>query len=413
MSDTISSKQRSQPIFVVGVPRSGTTLLAAMLAAHSRLGCGPETNFFALLGRADRRALFSRATWPQRALEWLSSPLLEGESLLRRFELERSQLEWRLKSGRRTPEGLLTALMEAHLAAVGKARWIEKSPVHALHLETLRRWFPAAPVVRIVRDPRDVALSVAGVPWGPGDYPGGLLYWRRFDERSARFFATDRCVLSVRYEDLLQAPDAVLADLCHGIGEIFERDMLTPGSSARSLMRPHETWKGRVEGALDPGRAGRWRSVLGEDDVRLAHQLVGDRLAAHGYDAGAATPSGSFVCVRPRNERLAALPLLLDGLRAAGSRIWPREPGETPTCGIYVGDPDENDWLGYGRVQRLRATFSTVMELLRLRVSRRAIHWVGRRARRGSGVCAKVLGVTLRALATSRELPLCQDGKEK
>lgn len=413
MSDAMRWRRRPEPIFVVGVPRSGTTLLAAMLAAHSRLGCGPETNFFALLGRADRRALFSRATWPQRALDWLSSPLLEGESLLRRFGLERSQLEWRLKGGRRTPAGLLNALMESHLAALGKVRWIEKSPVHALHLETLRRWFPAAPVVRIVRDPRDVALSVAGVPWGPGDYPGALLYWRRFDERSAPFFATDRRVLSVRYEDLLQAPDAVLADLCHGIGEIFERDMLNPGSGARALRRPHETWKSRVEGILDPGRAGRWRSVLGEDDVRLAHQLVGDRLAAHGYDAGAATPSGSFVCVRPRNERLAALPPLLDGLRAAGSRIWPREPGEAPRCGIYVGDPDEDDWLGYGRVQRLRATIATVIELLRLRVSGRGIHWVDGRARRGSGVCARALGVALRALATSRELPFCQDGTER
>lgn len=61
------------PIFVVGVARSGTTLLAAMLSSHSRLSCGPETFFFHALDKRPSQELLHPQHWPERAVEFLFS----------------------------------------------------------------------------------------------------------------------------------------------------------------------------------------------------------------------------------------------------------------------------------------------------------------------------------------------------
>ncbi|MDT8305503.1 MAG: sulfotransferase, partial [Anaerolineae bacterium] len=62
------------PIFVVGVQRSGTTLLAALLAAHSRMSCGPETHFFRWLAEEEEPSRLCRAdSWPETAVSFLSA----------------------------------------------------------------------------------------------------------------------------------------------------------------------------------------------------------------------------------------------------------------------------------------------------------------------------------------------------
>jgi hypothetical protein len=61
---------------------------------------------------------------------------------------------------------MLESLAATSASAAGKARWVEKTPNHLLYLEEIRRYYPSAFILRIVRDPRDVALSLTGVPFG-------------------------------------------------------------------------------------------------------------------------------------------------------------------------------------------------------------------------------------------------------
>ena len=82
------------PIFVVGVPRSGTTLLAAMLSAHSRMSCGPETHLFPWVSRVDGERLCDKDLWPDTATEFLSSISFSTYSGSQRIQLiEKYQLE--------------------------------------------------------------------------------------------------------------------------------------------------------------------------------------------------------------------------------------------------------------------------------------------------------------------------------
>src|SRR4051812_2800803 len=77
----LDAPRPAPPIFIVGVPRSGTTLLSAMLGAHPRLVCGPETHFFHQFGRRDPRAFGRRADWPKVAIDYLYSIEHVGESI--------------------------------------------------------------------------------------------------------------------------------------------------------------------------------------------------------------------------------------------------------------------------------------------------------------------------------------------
>ena len=68
------SRTGQPPVFIAGFPRSGTTLLAGLLGAHSRLICGPETEFFTGLELANRgNRLCRAATWPEEAANYLDS----------------------------------------------------------------------------------------------------------------------------------------------------------------------------------------------------------------------------------------------------------------------------------------------------------------------------------------------------
>lgn len=153
------------PIVVVGAPRPDTTLLASMLARHSRIACGPETQVFNKLSPERLQAAFDDPAWPNRAVKLVL--------LLTPWRVKPSPgcsdtqdatcgTFWRRASPTRA---LLESLTALPARKRGKARWAEKTPNHLPHLPTLRRHYPDARVVRIVRDPRDSALSMRQPPW--------------------------------------------------------------------------------------------------------------------------------------------------------------------------------------------------------------------------------------------------------
>ena len=152
------------PIFIVGVPRSGTTLLAAMLAAHSRISCGPETHFFRKLSKADEDRLVMPATWPDAAIDFVCS--IEHASfsnrkpiaLIEKYDIDRRQIADYLQQKEPSIANILASITDQYRSKMGKMRWAEKTPDHLMTLHRLRQSFPDAPVVRIIRDPRDVAL---------------------------------------------------------------------------------------------------------------------------------------------------------------------------------------------------------------------------------------------------------------
>lgn len=300
------------PIFVVGVARSGTTLLSAMLSAHSRLDCGPESRFFARFRHVDaerRATILDPVTWPRPAVDFIASLRNQGHPIHELFGLELGEIGRYLAWREPSPAAMLESLTVLHARQAGKPRWIEKTPRHLLMTDTLRQLWPAAPIVRIVRDPRDTALSLARMPFATDSVVGNLVRIDHDHRVSRAAITADPRVMTARYEDLVTEPERELRRICSFIGEDYEPGMLDAREQAGNVAAEHEWWKASVSGPLQTGSVGRWHEEMSADACRFAALHLADFLREHGYDGALEAEAEVAIvpgadAVGPKNERL-------------------------------------------------------------------------------------------------------------
>jgi Sulfotransferase family len=279
----MSKRIQSPPIFVVGAPRSGTTLLAAMINAHRRLACGNETHFFAGLQGAIVDYLIDRRHWPRRALEYVCRLAHVGRTVLDLYQVDVGAYSAALARSRPAVSSILDCLMAGYLVRVGKSRWAEKTPGHLKRFAIIREHFPNSPVICLFRDPRDVARSLMKVPWSESTFYSGLLTWKSYCEYYKRLIMYDRRSMLLRFEDLIEDRLAACQRICAFVGEDFDPGMLDTSHSAIAVGSELEPYKSDVAEPVDPGRAFAWRKDLRECDRVLADSMLGRDLLWLGY----------------------------------------------------------------------------------------------------------------------------------
>lgn len=409
------SQGGTSPVFVVGVARSGTTLLAAMLAAHPRLDCGPESRFFARLRHLDRTArerLVDERLWPGPALEFLASLDNQGRPIIDLFGLTPDEVRAWLAARRPSIQAMLESLVVQHAERRGKARWVEKTPRHLLVLDSLRQLWPDGRIVRIVRDPRDVALSLAGMPFAGDSLVGNLVRIDQDDRASRDFLARDGRSFSLRYEDLVAEPERELRRLCEFLGEAFEPAMLERGEAVEGVAADHEWWKRSVSGPLDLSRMGRWPAAMPPDVQRFAALHLAEYLTEHGYPEP--RPAAGRVAIVPVADAVGARheDLLLGLARRdlVVERPAPRSAADLRSQEglIFMGVRGQLDPVRESAPLRRAASLLLLAALLvERRASGRPVLWVARattRARRASDP-GELLVVTLLRLLARRVRP--------
>lgn len=273
------------PIFIVGIPRSGTTLLAAMVAAHSRIACGPETQFFYKLPPGQLELAVADRFWPRRAVRLVCSLTLAGQNVVRLFGLRRRHVWWFLSRRAPSVSAMLESLTLSYARRVGKTRWAEKTPNHLLHLDAIRVEWPGAPIVRIVRDPRDAASSMRRLPWASDSVLDNCRLWNEWHDASRDFFRRDDRSMTLRLEDLLGDPEEELQRLCEFVGERYEPAMLETSRTASAISSRGEPWKAAVSESLDRGRVYLWRHELPADVLAAASACCCSGIREFGYPA--------------------------------------------------------------------------------------------------------------------------------
>ncbi len=187
------------PIFVIGSPRSGTTLLRLMLDAHPRISCGEETHFLRSL-----QAVVGR--------DW---DLVATYGFGREWWLERIA-------------SFYAGFQAEVLGRSGKVRWAEKDPTYTLLLDFIDGLFPDAVYVHLLRDGHDVVASFRD-RWGyRAAARAAKSEWARY-VRAARSFGRTlppERFLELRYEDLVTDPDAEGRRLFSFLGEEWDPAVL-------------------------------------------------------------------------------------------------------------------------------------------------------------------------------------------
>ena len=289
--------------FVVGVSRSGTTLLRLMLDAHPDLTIPAETHFVPMVANVCDELIAEGASSEvirERALEAMTGHPRWGDFLLDSEEV-------RVRMGQYDPVttgDAIRAFYEACAAQQGKPRWGDKSPPYTYKAPRVQAALPEAHFIHIIRDGRDVALSLAEVSWGPDDITEAAKKWVK-ELRKARKRAKQLArgtYVEVRYEDLVTDPGPVLRRILDHVDLPWSDQMLDYPKYAQERMRGEmeRTLRPLGGGTItaeertrqhqllfeppSPGRAGRWRTEMSQENRRAFEAVAGPLLKKLGYE---------------------------------------------------------------------------------------------------------------------------------
>jgi hypothetical protein len=206
------------PFFIVGSARSGTTLLRVILNAHPAVTVPPESRFVTELWRGSDEV---------RIEDFLAG--LEGHRQFKSWSLPIDSVRAELPDDDDVPYATaIEAVYLAYAKHVGKEVWGDKTPRYVEHIPFISGLFPEARFVHLVRDGRDVALSYAKVPFGPKTVAKTAALWARrvrLGVSDGRRLGDSR-YKEIRYEDLVDTPEATTKALCAFLGIEFDPDMM-------------------------------------------------------------------------------------------------------------------------------------------------------------------------------------------
>ncbi|WP_310447394.1 sulfotransferase [Thiobacillus sp.] len=310
-SDSQTPSPRNGPIFIVGAPRSGTTVLQYRLRNHPRISLPTgESHFFIPLYRnqADFGDL-SQLNSVRRVLHAMldqSRDFLETDLHGLKFDADTLARELHA-NGCHTLPAIIAGVFEKNAQGEGKARWGDKTPYYVMHLPKLIEWFPDAQIVHLIRDGRDVALSLFGRQHDFYVYNSYFAaeYWESYVEKGraqGRQLAPGQ-YLELRYEALLADPEATMKTLCAFLGEAFSSGLF----DVTAVDDPGKT--PLVHKPLRADNAGKWRSKMSTAQIRAFESVSGNTLREFGYElVTPAAPPSTVVkaAYRLHNQLLSA-----------------------------------------------------------------------------------------------------------
>lgn len=312
-----SEEVRAPFPFFVGCGRSGTTLLRAIFDSHPELAVTHESDFIPALGANRRRYERAGGFDADRFVEdlWVAA-----SRRLSMWGLSRDQVATAVAAAEPTSYAdAVRSLFAAYAASQGKPRYADKTPRYVRHMPALARMFPEARFVHIIRDGRDVALSMLEVAFGPASIDDAARFWRRQVQRGRQDGARlgGGRYVEVRYEELVAETEPQIRRICSFLDLAFNPAMLQyferagevvaragrPGQHDRIFLPP-------TKGLRD------WRTEMAPSDQARFDAVAGPLLAVLGYPrlnpvAGwrlrtwAAVRGSPLFRARPRARRIA------------------------------------------------------------------------------------------------------------
>lgn len=293
------------PIFILGNPRSGTTLMRLLLTSHRDVVVPPEAGFLVWLSN-------KYGNWNSLDSNNSSAVLSYVNDLFqtKKFEtwgLDKSEIIRQIAKNKPSSYSELSGHIY-HSYAKKRAKeiifWGDKNNFYLNHIEELKKLYPDAKFIHVVRDGRDVACSYLDItrhtyksryaPLLPQNLEEIANHWRNNVLRIERDLRScNSSFLTIRYEDLVSRTDKELQKLCDFLGIEFQNEMVSFYLVNRSQnLEPVETleWKQKTLMPIEPSSIGRYLDTLTKEDILHFEEVAGDALDIFHYKKSSSRP---------------------------------------------------------------------------------------------------------------------------
>lgn len=278
-------------LFIVGVGRSGTTLLQNMINSHSKVAFIPEINF-------TRRFLFNSKLLNEYK-KGIDSFLkfIKSEKWLNRLD---SSIINKLKVDKITDDDFSIKFYKQILLTncknQDKSIGGDKDPRSIEIVDKIENYIPNIHWIHIIRDPRDVIVSKKKATWSKNQNNlkhiiSGTIQLQlavRWREKYQNKFT------EIFYEDLIQSPEESLKAICSEIGINFEKGMLDFQKSAKTLIAKDELdWKKSVFNSINVNNHSKWKEKLSSYEIALIESI--NNIAFNSYNYQKDKPAISLI----------------------------------------------------------------------------------------------------------------------
>lgn len=286
----------NNPIFIIGNPRSGTTLLRLILDSHPELVVPPECGFL--------------VWWRSKYKDWSvedSRSKKKLDAVLKDFRTSKKMETWELDFAalstyilERMPKNygeLGACLYEFYSLKINGEvlRWGDKNNFYIKEIPTIHLIHPEAQFLFITRDGRDVACSYRELnrrdiqsryaPRLPDDICEIAQEWATNNRKALQDLGKDEIRRHwVRYEDLVSEPEDAVRSICEFLGvEFFHRQLDFFKSSSSGEPKEFLQWKENIRKPIQTTSVGRYKDELTEDQIMRFQEKAGAMLKALGY----------------------------------------------------------------------------------------------------------------------------------
>jgi hypothetical protein len=273
------------PFFIIGCPRSGTTLLQLLINSHPKIAIPPESHIFVRFSKIFENYgdLNNKAN-----LKLFVQDLLKDYHI-RDWDLGVSVDDFCDQLKEKSLRNVIALLLELYAQKDLKIRWGDKTPQHMLHVREIKKIFPEAKFIHLIRDGRDVAVSSSRIFVGPPSIYGIAHEWRKYIEIFDKFkkILNHNEYLEVRYEDLVRNPEAELKKIFIFLKEepiAASKGQNLPNSTAKEYYIQTDAHMLSLNAPISDKKIGTYKKKFTTREIEIFETITKDSLTKLGYE---------------------------------------------------------------------------------------------------------------------------------